>query len=198
MGCLDWCQHAEDCVGTDVYTKFLKNKTTGMKRKLLDQMTEYFQGDEKRINHSKAVLELAEEILKGEDADWHIVIPASILHDIGIKRAEKKYGSVSAHYQEKEGPPVAEKMLLGLGLKKEDVQEICAIIRYHHTPGKVPTSNLNVVYDADGLANLRNGSSEPEKGSGNAGIKNWIERKFLTESARKIAYKIYSKIDTEV
>ena len=198
MGCLDWCQHAEDCVGADVYAKFLKNKTIGMKKKLIDQLEEYFQEDEKRINHAKIVLRLAEDILKDENADWHIVIPASILHDIGIKRAEEKYGSASAQYQEIEGPPVAEKILFGLGLKKEDIQEICDIIRYHHTPGKVQTSNFKVVYDADKLANLQDRGKDLEKGSGSNGIKKWIDQNLFTESARKMALTIYNKVDMEV
>jgi len=38
------------------------------------------------------------------------VIPASILHDVGIKAAEEKHGSSAGHFQELEGPEIARKI----------------------------------------------------------------------------------------
>ena len=103
QSCLEWCKYAKECVGTQTYNKYLASRGVTIKDALLKELEEYFGPDTKRINHAKKVLGFAEELLQQEKADWHIVVPASILHDVGIKAAEKKYGSSAGHHQEREG-----------------------------------------------------------------------------------------------
>jgi len=134
--CVDWCKSAKECIGEQAYGNYIKNKSVLLKEKLLGQLKEYFGSDTKRINHARRVLDYAEDILRKEGGSWNIVVPAAILHDVGIKIAEQKYGSNAGHLQEKEGPPVAKKILLKLGFKKDEIEEICQIIGHHHSPGK--------------------------------------------------------------
>ncbi|MDP2938484.1 MAG: HD domain-containing protein [Candidatus Omnitrophota bacterium] len=187
QSCLDWCSYAKECVGAQKYTLYMHNKATSIKEKLLRELKDYFTGDIKRINHAKNVMHFAEELLKQEKADWHIVIPASILHDAGIKVAEAKYGSTAGHYQEKEGPPIARKILLKVGLKKEDIEEICEIIAHHHSPGIVSTQNFKVLYDADWLVNLKDEIDTKDRDK----LKVIIDKVFLTNSGKILAEKIY-------
>jgi HD superfamily phosphodiesterase len=154
---------------------------------LLDALEEYFGDDVKRINHAKRVMRFAEELLEKEKADRDIVIPASILHDIGIKVAEQKYGSAAARYQEKEGPSVARKILFKCGFGKEAIDEICGIIGHHHSPGKINTLNFKVLYDADWLVNLGEEFKAKERGQ----LKTIIDRIFLTKAGEELAKKIY-------
>lgn len=185
--CLDWCKYAKECIGEVTYNKYMQNKAITVKEKLIGELEAYFGNDKKRIAHAKKVMGFAEELLRQEKADWHIVIPASILHDVGIKIAEQKYGSSAGHYQEKEGPDEAKKILLKLSLKKEDIEEIYLIIANHHSPGKVNTQNFKVLYDADWLVNLKDevDSGDREK------LKAIIEKVFLTPSGKELAEKIY-------
>jgi len=185
--CLDWCRYAKMCVGDETYSKYMQNKAVTIKQKLLEQMEAYFGADKKRINHARNVMHFAEELLKREKGDWHIVIPAGILHDIGIKKAEEKYGSSSGKYQEKEGPEVARKMLLALGLKMEEIEEVCLIIANHHSPGKVDTPNFKILCDADWLVNLRDEVDTRDKDKLNA----IIDKVFLTDSGKELAKRIY-------
>ena len=187
MSCLDWCKYGEDCVGDATYSRYMRNKAIGTKQQLLECLENYFDQDLKRIEHAKKVLEFAEELLESEEADWHIVIPASILHDVGIKAAEEKYGSSAGPLQEKEGPPVAKGILLKLGLKMEDVEEICTIIAHHHSPGKVDTQNFRVLYDADCLVNISDLAGKKDDGE----LAQIIEKMFLTETGKKLALKNY-------
>jgi len=187
--CLDWCKYAKECVGDTVYSKYMQNKTRTLKEKLLKDLEEHFGNDQKRIKHAKKVMDFAEELLREEKADWHIVIPASILHDVGIKAAEEKYGSSRGNYQEKEGPEIAKKILLKHGFKKEDIEEICEIVANHHTPGKVDTLNFKVLYDADWLVNLK----DEVKTENDEDLKRVIGKVFLTDSGRKKAEEIYLK-----
>lgn len=165
----------------------MKNKVISTKEKLIKELEEYFGDDKKRIKHAENVLEFAEEILKKEKADWHIVIPASILHDVGIKAAEEKYGSSAGNLQEKEGPPVARNILIKLGMKKEDIDEICEIIANHHSPGNVNTLNFKVLYDADWLVNIGDEVDIRDKDR----LRKVINRVFLTETGRELAKKTY-------
>ena len=185
--CLEWCQYAKECVGERAYNKYMRNKMVTAKQKLLGKMEECFGDDRKRIEHSKKVLGFAERLLEKEGGDWHIVVPASILHDIGIKEAERKYDSSAPCYQEKEGPPVAREMLLDAGFKREDTEEICQIIAHHHSPGKINTRNFKLVYDADWLVNLEEEGNLEEK----IPLKELIERVFLTNSGKELARKLY-------
>lgn len=185
--CLEWCSYAKECVGDEVYNNFMKNRAVTIKDKLIKELEDYFGKDAKRINHAKKVMGYAEELLKQEKADWHIVIPASILHDVGIKVAEEKYGSSAGHHQEKEGPAVARGILLKIGLTKKNIDEICEIIAHHHSPGRVNTQNFKVLYDSDWLVNLKDEFDTKDK----VELAKIIDKVFLTASGKELAKKIY-------
>jgi len=187
QSCLDWCKFAKDCLGDPLYDNYIRNKAVTMKTKLLKELETYFVDDTKRIYHAKKVMNYAEDLLKEEKGDWHIVIPTSILHDVGIKPAEQKYGSSAGHYQEKEGPRIARKILLKYGFKKKDIDQICEIIAHHHTPGKVNTNNFKILYDADWLVNLKDKASVKDKEK----FKAIINKVFLTKTGKVIAQKMY-------
>ena len=165
----------------------MTKKEEDIKQDLKQKLVAYFGADKKRIEHAKRVMYFAEELLKQETADWHIVIPASILHDVGIKVAEEKYGSSAGHYQEKEGPSIARKILLEMKFKNEDIDEICEIIAHHHSPGKINTINFKVLYDADWLVNLKDELNIKDKSK----LKEVINRIFLTEAGKTLAEKLY-------
>lgn len=158
-----------------------------IKEKLLKAMENYFRGDTKRINHAHRVTEYAEELLKKEGGDYTIVVGVAVLHDIGIHQAERKYGSTSGHYQEKEGPPIARRILIKLGFEPNQIQEICQIIAHHHSPGKINTPNFKILYDADWLVNLRDEYDIKDAGK----LSDIIEKVFLTRSGKALARSIY-------
>lgn len=185
--CLEWCRYAKDCVGGEAYSNYTKNKEVILKQKLIAALEEYFGSDIKRINHAKQVLDYAEALLRREGGDWHIVIPASVLHDIGIKAAEEKYGCSRGKYQEKEGPAIAEKILLKIGFKKADTEEICRIIAHHHSPGKIDTQNFKILYDADWLVNFKDEIDLIDRDK----AARFINKVFFTKTAKEIAKKIY-------
>ncbi len=187
MSCIEWCKMAKDCIGEMAYNKYIENRNVTIKQKLIQELKDFFGTDNKRINHALKVTEYAEEIIKEEKGDWHIVIPAAILHDVGIKIAEEKYGSSAGHLQEKEGPPIARKMLLKLGMNLDDIDEICEIIAHHHSPGVINTDNFKIINDSDWLVNLNDEVNIKDKKK----LKRIIDRVFLTKKGRRLAEKIY-------
>lgn len=165
----------------------MENIDLEIKDKLLKELEAYFGDDTKRINHAKNVLGFAEKLLQHEPADARIVIPASILHDVGIKVSEKKYGSAAGHYQEKEGPEVARGIMRNVGLEDTVIGEVCQIIGCHHSPGKVNTLNFKVLYDADWLVNLKDEVGVEDKDK----LQRLIAKVFLTDTGRAMADKLY-------
>lgn len=185
--CVDWCKYAKECVGLDAYNNYIKNKSFVIKDKLIKELEEYFGKDVLRIEHAKKVVVYAQELLLEEGGDWHVVIPAGILHDIGIKAAQEKYGSSAGEYQEKEGPAIARKILLKLGFRNNDIDEICRIIAHHHSPGEVDTLNFKILYDADCLVNFKDEADLDDKKKA-AEI---IKKVFFTNTAKEIAERIF-------
>jgi len=157
------------------------------KEALLEAMEAYFAGDTRRIEHARKVTGYAEELLQREGADRSVVIAASVLHDIGIHEAERKYGSTSGRYQEIEGPSIARRILSELGLEPDKIEEVCEIIAHHHSPGKIATRNFAVLYDADWLVNLGDEYDirDPKK------LASIIDRVLLTEGGKALARRVY-------
>ena len=159
-----------------------------IRSKLFNEMESYFGKDKRRIDHAHKVVEFAEEILKDSDnINELVIISAAVLHDIGIHACEKKYGSSAGHLQEKEGPPIAEGILIKLGFGKENIEEICQIIAHHHSPGKINTQNFRVLYDADWLVNLKDEVDTKDK----VKLRQIIDKVFLTPAGKSLAEKIY-------
>lgn len=150
-------------------------------------MRDYFGSDQRRIDHALRVTRFAEEILKSEKGARLVVIAAALLHDIGIREAERKFGSSAGNLQEQEGPPVAREILTGLGLAEAVIDEVCTIIASHHSPGEVDTDNFRVIWDADWLVNLGDeyDLTDSEK---TLGI---IDKIFLTVTGKDLAERIY-------
>ena len=76
--------------------------------RIIEAVKNVFGDDRKRIDHAFSVFRYAQELLKSEEGDEEIVLAATLIHDIGIHEAERKYGSSAGCYQEIEGPPIAE------------------------------------------------------------------------------------------
>ena len=140
-----------------------QNSMDEQDRKLIEKMIEYYAGDPKRVQHFLKVYEFAKLIGEGESLDvetMHILRTAAIVHDIGIKISEEKYGSSNGKYQEKEGPAVAEPMLLDLGYDEAVIDRVLFLIAHHHTYNEIEGFDYQILVEADFLVNLfEDGSS---------------------------------------
>ena len=124
---------------------------------VMQKMIKYFGSDVKRINHAIKVYGFANCIARREkvsEKEVLIINIASILHDIGIKEAEKKYNSSSGHYQEIEGPSVALNLLSEIGLDRESLDRIYYLIGHHHSYHKINGTDFQILVEADILVNI--------------------------------------------
>jgi len=188
FGCAAYCKYAEQCIENPP-PELLAKRDDLLKDRVAIEMKRYFGRDFKRIGHAVEVARYAEQIVKEEDGDPAVVLLSAFLHDIGIKKAEEKYNSNDARYQEQEGPPVAREILSRVGVRAELIEEVCDIIRHHHHPGNEETLNFKILYDADLIVNLE--EERKKKAMDEGKLKRLIERQFLTETGRKLAEKIF-------
>lgn len=124
---------------------------------LIIKMTEFNAGDPKRIQHFIKVYEFAHVIGVKEgldEATLRILDIASIMHDIGIRPSEQKYGRCDGKLQEQEGPAYARDMLAGFTTaSREEVERVCYLIAHHHTYENVDGLDYRILLEADFLVN---------------------------------------------
>jgi HD superfamily phosphodiesterase/DNA-directed RNA polymerase subunit RPC12/RpoP len=186
FGCAAYCKFAEQCLGT-LPEEFVAQQEDLLKDRVAVKMKQYFGTDFKRIGHAGRVARYAEKIGKKEKANLAVVLCAAYLHDIGIKKAQEKYGSVKPEYQHKEGPPVARTILENLGAKQQLIDEVCDIIARHHQPDKNATLDFKVVYDADMLANMAECQGKEQIDAQVLSKK--IDKIYLTEAGNQLAHQ---------
>jgi len=183
LGCAQWCQYAEQCLGVAIKSLII------IRDKLINEMKKVFDDDQKRIEHTLAVLDYAEQIQAVEGGDPMVVKAAAVLHDIGIHQAERKYGSSAGKYQEIEGPPIAKEILKQYDIDAQAIRHICKIIANHHTLNNFDTIEFRIILDADRLANIPEDLPDADEEK----LKEIIANKFKTRQGSKIAKKLFLK-----
>ena len=132
-------------------------KTDLIYANLIKKMTEYFKGDTRRIQHFLKVYSFAETIALLEQLDaysLHILKTAAIVHDIGIKISEEKYGDSSGKHQELEGIAPAHKMLTELNFDTKTIERVCWLISHHHTYENIIHLDHRILIESDFLVNM--------------------------------------------
>lgn len=150
-------------------------------------MQTYFGSDQRRITHALQVAAHARELLQYIDADPRVTLCAAYLHDIGIPEAERKFGHASGKLQEQEGPPVARKLLQGLGAADELIRVVCDLVGNHHTPAAIDSPEFRILWDADMLVNLQ----ELVTGKTPVQIEKLLNQGLVTEPGYRRARTIY-------
>ncbi len=154
---------------------------------LINEMINYNKGDKKRIAHAIKVHNYARNIGILENLDSNtlfILESAAILHDIGIKVCEEKYGSSSGKLQEKEGPTIAYEILKNLNYK--DTDRILFLIGNHHTYNNIQGLDYQILIESDFLVNFE------EENTSKKAIKKVYENLFKTKTGKEFCKNIFN------
>jgi len=186
LGCAEWCQYAEQCIG-----RASAKDINSICDRLVERMKGVFGDDYRRIDHSLAVLGYAKRIGAVEGGDPLVLRAAAILHDVGIPRAEQKHGSTDGRFQELEGPPIARDIMGQFDLDPAVVEHVCRIIANHHGAKDIDTIEFRCLWDADQIANIlaESPDGDPEQ------IRRKIMGVLKTGAGRKVAEEILSAGD---
>lgn len=155
-----------------------------LNEKLIIKMAEFNKGDPKRIQHFTKVYDYAHTIgtlEKTDEQTLKILDIASIMHDIGIRPSEEKYGSCNGKLQEKEGPLYAREMLKAFPeVTSEETERVCFLIGHHHTYTGVDGVDWQILLESDFLVNAY------EDGLAKDSIITFRDKVFRTETGIKM------------
>jgi HD superfamily phosphodiesterase/ribosomal protein S27E len=190
LGCAQWCEYAEDCLGFDPKTqKPGDSNEEALVDMLVEAAAEEFGSDRKRFAHALEVLEYARRILRSEPGDPRVVLSAAVLNDAGVRVADMKRVSSSGEYREPEGPTAGKRILEKIGMDELTISRVCRIIVDHHAGCDADARESKILRDADLLANY------PEEFAG--AEKNLTDREldkiFKTKTGREIARELYGR-----
>ncbi|GHV85049.1 HD family phosphohydrolase [Spirochaetia bacterium] len=132
-----------------------------MTGKIIQEMIRFFGTDVKRIAHALKVYAYARTIAELEKVSPEMresAVTAAILHDVGIKIAEDKYGSCTFRQQEEEGPLAAVSIMSKLSLPAPLIERVSSLIGHHHTPEAFQDSDFRILLEADFLVNFEEGN----------------------------------------
>ena len=186
LGCARWCERAAECLGAEGSGTAGDSHVESFRARLIAAMIEQFVTDGKRIDHAISVLAHAEAIRDIEGGDALVITAAALLHDIGIREAERIYGSGAPRYQEELGPPIARYIMEGLGIDEATVEHVVRIVGSQHSTRDIDTIEFRIIWDADALVNLADeGPPRSEEKS-----EETIERVFRTGAGRERARRL--------
>lgn len=155
---------------------------------LYRKMLEYYAGNPWRGQHFVKVHSFAKLIAEEEQLDQklqYILEAAALVHDIGIKPAEEKYGSPAGPLQEKEGPPVAEAMMKELGFEQDVIARVSYLVGHHHTYTNIDGLDYQILVEADFLVNYYEDHMEKET------IEKSVEKIFRTKTGTELAREMF-------
>ena len=159
-----------------------------MPQKLIREMIRFYAGDPARIQHFLKVHSFARLIGTSEGLDAETLgtlEAAAVVHDIGIKPAEEKYGSAAGPLQEKEGAPLAAEMLARLGFDAARTARVSYLVGHHHTYTQIDGADYQILVEADFLVNLFEGNATKEA------ILAALETVFKTQAGRGILREMF-------
>lgn len=157
-------------------------------QELKNRMIDYYCGDPRRVNHFLKVYSFAVIIGENEVLDEEkmtVLKAAALVHDIGIKESEKKYGSCNGKQQELEGPPIAEKILEEIGFERDLIDRVCFLVGHHHTYKSIDDIDFQILVEADFLVNFYEDELSKES------IVNCKNNIFKTESGIKLCTSLF-------
>ena len=155
---------------------------------LFIEMIKYYCGDPKRIQHFTKVYAYSKLIGQQERLNPNmqfILVVAAVVHDIGIKVCEEKYGECVGKLQEQEGPAIAKEMLERLGFTPNIVRRVCYLVGHHHTYTDIDGMDYQILVEADFLVNMYE-DNLPKKS-----VQVALEKIFKTESGKRICQDMF-------
>ncbi len=155
---------------------------------LISAMIAYYAGDPKRIHHFLKVYAFAKAIGQEEGLDPETqatLETAALVHDIGIRPSEEKYGSSAGRYQEQEGPAPARAMLAALGVSPQRIDRVCYLVAHHHTYHPTDGADHQILLEADFLVNAY------EDGLTEEAVRTAGQKLFRTAAGRRYLEEMY-------
>jgi len=161
--CVEWCKYGKECVGEEAFGTYRRNRALGIRRRLLEMLEERQLAGAHQLQACVRAADWAEAILEQEPGDWHLVIPAVMVHDV-VSR-----GSLEGE--------ALRRILAFQGLDSGDVEAVRSILDMVSRPGIPAELNARIVRDAWTLAGW------DENGEGRGAAPAELQSRLSTDAA---------------
>lgn len=155
-----------------------------LKDRILLKMIDFESGYPGRAQHFLKVYQFAQIIADAESMTGdarEILDVATLMHDIGIRPCEEKYGHCTGKMQEEEGPAYARAMLKEAGCDSETlIERVCWLIAHHHTYDAFEGLDYRILIEADYLVNAYENNASREA------IRSMREKIFRTDMGKHL------------
>ena len=145
-------------------------------------------GSPHRIQHFTKVYTYAAFIARQEKLPHNLqyfIQAVAIIHDIGIRPAEEKYGRHDGPLQEAEGAILAKLLFTKHGFTVEQADRAAFIVGHHHTYSAVDNIDFQIILEADLLVNFEEHDTPKEN------VRSSVKKLFRTGSGLFLASKIF-------
>ncbi len=158
MGCAQWCEHAEKCLGYDPKAVLSESDDAetdiSLSDKIINSIKDIFGEESKILETANIALHKTIEILKGDIADPRTVISAILLMNVDSKNSGlDKNKLISLKFDENKSLPVARAVLNDSGLDNPTIDDICELILSYHNGEDIDTPEYRIVSECYRLLN---------------------------------------------
>jgi len=151
--------------------------------RLLNLAKPYLKNNDFGVGHTERVLKIAEKFQIPIEIK-ELVSAAIILHDVGGSSIEDQY---------EKGPVIARKLLTILKYDDNFIEEVCDIIKTHHSRLENPSKPFKILYDSDQLVKFSEEESEYNKSLSGFDW-NKITESLYYENSKKLAAKMCEEV----
>ena len=179
LGCLEYCKYAEQCMPELFQGENLKAL---YRDRLLVAAKIALRPEDARLERSRELAEVAEEILNEEDGQPKVVFAATILGFL-TSNARSSRGQAGSSAPEDSPSVITRKILGDLGTEKEVVEQVCQIIEQRIDGTVSEDINYKIVSDAVTVVDLLEKQSLLEE----TAMERLIEQKLVTDTGKRLA-----------
>lgn len=116
-----------------------------IEKKLFELARPYLEKNDFGAEHTQRVLKFAKNYFSISKDMMDEVLALIILHDIGGSSTKEQY---------EKGPKIAEKLMKKIGYSDQIIDNVCEMIKRHHSRLEKPSDAFKILYDSDQLTKL--------------------------------------------
>ena len=151
MGCAQWCEHAEKCLGFDpaaAGTEFENSEeSASLADEIIGAIKLKFGGNSSELENASIGLENAKQRLSEGNASPRIVLPAVLLLDIDYERIKSLAAESPIEDTEEILFPEAKNIMADIGLDKHSTEDVLEILKHFHLGEYIDSPEFRAVYD---------------------------------------------------
>lgn len=168
LGCAEWCQYAEQCLGT------MADLDDILCRRLIREAKELCGRDDRRLDRSLRIFQNARQIQAREGGDIRLITAAAVLYEVGSAAEGQDLSALRD-------------ILFRCGLDSDVADRVCQVIAACRNEATEESPEAKILWDAVHLERLATGAGVSAGGQAVAASIDSVDGTFRTGKGRELA-----------